>query len=140
MPRLLEFARHHPYLILAAAAVILLLIADEVWRRLHGQRELSPAESVRLINQGAAVVDVRAPGDFSGGHVIGARNIPAAELDGRTPELDKYKQQPLLVYCQNGQTSRGSAGLLSKRGFEQVHTLKGGLAAWKQEQFPLERG
>lgn len=140
MQRLLEFSRHHPYLILAAAAIIVFLIGDELQRRLRRYREIGPAESVLLINKGAAVLDVRPPAEFAAGHIIGARNIPVAELDARTAELEKFRAQPLIVCCQNGQTSGSAAQSLAKRGFTQVATLKGGLNAWRQENFPLERG
>ena len=140
MPRLLEFAVHHPYLIAAALLIILLFVADELLRRLRKFRELAPAESVLLINKGAVILDTRPPKEFSAGHVIGARNIPASELDVRVAELDKFKQQPVIVYCGNGQTSQKAAGILIKHGFQGVHTLKGGITAWQHEHFPLERG
>lgn len=140
MPRLLEFAGHHPYLIAAAVLILLLFVADEVLRRLRKFRELVPAQSVLLINKGAAVVDIRSPKDYSEGHVIGARNIPAAELDARVSELDRYKQQPIIVYCDSGNSSQKAAATLAKHGFASVHSLKGGIRSWRNEQFPLERG
>ncbi len=140
MLRVLEFVGHHPYLIAAALLIILLFIGDEVLRRLRKYRELAPAESVFLINKGAAVLDIRPSKDFDDGHVIGARNIPAAELDSRVTELDKFKEQPLIIYCDTGPTSQRAAGILIKHGFKAVHTLKGGIRAWQNEHFPLERG
>jgi rhodanese-related sulfurtransferase len=140
MPRLLEFAGHHPYLIAAAVIILLLFVGDELLRRLRKYREVAAAESVLLMNKGAAVVDIRAPKEFSAGHVIGAHNIPAAELDGRLSELDKYKQQPVIVVCESGNTSQKAANMLVKHGFQAVHTLKGGIRGWQNEHFPLERG
>lgn len=140
MPRLLEFSGHHPYLIAAAAFIILLFIGDELLRRLRKYREVTPAEAVLLINKGAAVVDIRPSKEFGDGHVIGARNMPVAELGGRVAELDKYKEQPVIVCCDAGQTSPAAAGILIKHGFKAVHTIKGGIKAWQSEHFPLERG
>lgn len=140
MSRVLEFSGHHPYLIAAAVLIILLFIGDEILRRLRKYRELAPAESVLLINKGAAVLDIRPPKDYSEGHVIGARNIPTAELDARVAELDKFRQQPVIIYCDSGPTSQKAAAILIKHGFQAVHTLKGGIRAWQTEHFPLERG
>ena len=140
MPRLLEFIRHHPYLIAAAVVIILLFIGDELLRRLRKYRELRPVEGVLLINKGAAVLDIRPTKDFGTGHVIGARNIPLPELESRLTELDKFKEQPLIVYCDTGQTSHRAANLLIKRGFKAVNTLKGGIKAWQIEHLPLEHG
>jgi rhodanese-related sulfurtransferase len=140
MPRLLEFIRHHPYLIAAAVIILLLFIGDELWRRLRKYRELPPVAGVLLINKGAAVLDIRPSKEFGAGHVIGARNIPFAELQSRMTELDKFREQPLIVYCDAGQTSHKAANLLTKNGFKAVHTLKGGIKAWQIEHLPLERG
>ncbi|MGA9853160.1 MAG: rhodanese-like domain-containing protein [Gammaproteobacteria bacterium] len=140
MQRLLEFAGHHPYLIAAAVIIILLFAGDELLRRMRKYREVTAAEGVLLINRGAAVVDIRPSKDFDAGHVIGARNIPAVELDARVAELDKFKEQPLIVCCDVGQASQKAAGTLIKHGFKVVHTIKGGIKAWQNEHFPLERG
>ncbi|HET7650952.1 MAG TPA: rhodanese-like domain-containing protein [Gammaproteobacteria bacterium] len=139
MARLLEFAHHHPYLIGAAVLIVILFIADSVARSLRKFRDASPAQAVLLINKGAAVIDIRAAQEFGAGHIIGARNIPAAELDGRLPELEKFREQPVVICCQSGQTSQSRAALLTKAGFQQVYNLKGGIRAWQSENFPLER-
>ncbi|MDE2235714.1 MAG: rhodanese-like domain-containing protein [Gammaproteobacteria bacterium] len=140
MPRLLEFSGHHPFLIAAAVLIILLFLADESLRRLRKYREVAPAQGVLLINKGAAVVDIRTPKEYSEGHVIGARNIPAADLAARISELDKHRGQPVLVYCDSGNSSQKAASTLAKHGFESVHSLKGGIRSWRNEQFPVERG
>ena len=139
MSRLLEFIHHHPYLIGAAMLIVVLFVVDTLSRGLRKFRESSPAEAVLLINKGAAVIDVRAAKDFSTGHIIGARNIPVAEFDGRVAELEKFREQPVLIYCQSGQSSQRPAAALAKAGFQQVHNLKGGVNAWQAENFPLER-
>ncbi|MGA9855426.1 MAG: rhodanese-like domain-containing protein [Gammaproteobacteria bacterium] len=140
MPRLLEFAGHHPYLIAAAVLILVLFVGDEMLRRLRKYREVTAAQSVLLINKGATIVDIRAPKEFSEGHVIGARNIPTVELAGRVSELDKFKEQPVIVYCDSGHSSQKAAGILVKKGFKSVYTLKGGIRTWQNEHFPLERG
>lgn len=140
MPRIVEFIHHHPFLIAAAVIVILLIIGDEVLRRMRQYRQVAPTEGVLLINQGAAVLDIRAPGDFDKGHLIGAHNIPAAELDGRVAELEKFRDQPMLLCCDAGQTSQKAANVLIKHGFKAVNIIKGGIRAWQNENLPLERG
>lgn len=139
MSRLLEFGHHHPYLIGAAILIVVLFVVDTLSRGLRKFRENSPAEAVLLINKGATVIDVRAAKDFSAGHIIGARNIPVAEFDSRVAELEKFREQPVLIYCQSGQSSQRPAAALAKAGFQQVHNLKGGINAWQSENFPLER-
>ena len=139
MQRLLEFSQNHPIMIGLLGLVLLALIVDEALRRLRKYRELAAAEAVLLINKGAPVLDLRAPAEFSAGHIINARNLPLAELDGRIAELEKFKGQPLLLCCKDGNDAGGAAARLAKRGFGPLHALKGGIAAWQREQFPLER-
>ncbi|HEY3858584.1 MAG TPA: rhodanese-like domain-containing protein [Gammaproteobacteria bacterium] len=139
MQRFVEFAQHHPILMGLLALVILALIVDEALRRMRKYREVTAAEAVLLINKGAPVLDLRAPGEFSAGHIINAKNLPLAELDGRVAELEKFKGQPLVLCCKDGTDAGGGATRLAKLGFAPVNVLKGGIAAWQREQFPLER-
>lgn len=139
MQRLLEFSRNHYILVGLAVLVLLALAVDEALRRMRKYREVGPAEGVLLINKGAAVLDLRSQAEYSAGHIIHARNIPFAELEDRATDLDKLRGQPLLVYCKTGDTAGQAAAKLAKQGFEGVAVLKGGLGAWQQEQFPLER-
>ena len=140
MQRFLEFFQHHPILMGLAGLVILALAVDEVLRRLRKYQEVAAAEAVLLINKGAAVLDLRAPGEFSSGHIINARNMPLAELDGRVRELEKFKGQPLILCCKDGSDAGSAAARLAKLGFGQLKALKGGISSWQREQFPLERG
>lgn len=138
MQRLLEFSQHHYYLVGLAALLLVALAVDEALRRLRKYKELGPAQSVLLINKGAAVLDLRAQAEFSAGHIMNARNIPLAELDGRAGELEKFRGQPLLIYCKSGSDAGTAAARLAKKGFAPT-VLKGGIAAWQQEHFPLEK-
>ena len=140
MQRLLEFTLHHYVLVGLALLALVALAVDELLRRLRKYREVSPAEGVLLINKGATVLDLRSQAEFSAGHIINARNLPLAELEARAAELDKLRDQSLLVYCKSGSDADAAAAKLAKRGFQALAVLKGGLAAWQQEQFPLERG
>ena len=140
MQRLLEFSRNHFALVGLALLLILALAVDEALRRMRKYREVGPAEGVLLINKGAAVLDLRSQAEFSAGHIIHARNIPLAEIEDRAADLEKLRGQTLLVYCKSGEAANTAATKLAKRGFAGVAVLKGGLGAWQQEQFPLERG
>ncbi len=75
----------------------------------------------------AQLVDVRSPGEFAGGALPGARNIPVHELDRRLAELSKDRE--LVVYCASGGRSASAASLLARAGFTKVHDL-GGIGRW----------
>ena len=140
MSRLLEFTQHHPFLVGLLALAVLALVVDEVLRRMRSYQEVGAAQAVLLINKGAPVLDLRASDEFSTGHIINARNVPLADLDGRVAELEPLKDQPLLLCCKDGNQSSNAAARLTKLGFGPLSMLKGGIEAWQREQFPLERG
>ncbi len=77
----------------------------------------------------AAVVDVREPEEFTGGHVPGALNLPQADLATRLDELPR--DRPVFVICQGGFRSLRAAQFLVQRGFLDVASVKGGTEAWR---------
>ena len=85
-------------------------------------------------------MDVRDGKDYEAGHIIEARNIPAAEIASRAESLKKFKEKPVIVYCDGGFTSAGAARALRAAGFNKVVTLSGGLQSWRQENLPLVKG
>lgn len=136
MTQILEFIGNHPFLFIAAAALLALLIGGEIRARTRGFREVSSNDAVRLINGGARVIDVRNPDAFRKGHLIGAKNIPLEELPAKVEGLARDKEQSLLLYCDTGFSSAKAAGQLRRQGFADVHSLKGGIGAWQRDNLP----
>jgi rhodanese-related sulfurtransferase len=70
----------------------------------------------QLVAKGAAIVDVRTPAEYAGGHVKGSVNIP---LDQLTQQLHKLrKDQPVITCCKSGMRSGSAAEILRDHGFE----------------------
>ena len=91
---------------------------------------------MRLINQGATVVDVREAARFDGGHIVDAVNIPPDELAAKA-ETRLKKKRPVLLVCDTGARSGRLVGTLRKAGFDNAWSLDGGLAAWQRDNLPL---
>lgn len=140
MNRFFEYTTNHPFLIAAAAILAVLAIVIEMRHRSRGASAIGTADAVRLANTGALVVDVRDSKDYEAGHIIEARHIPAAEIASRAESLKKFKEKPVIVYCDAGFTSAGAARQLRASGFNKVVTLSGGLNSWRQENLPLVKG
>lgn len=140
MNRFFEYTTHHPFLVAAAAILAVLAIVIEMRQRARGSSSVGIADAVRLANSGALLVDVRDSKDYEAGHIIEARHIPAAEIASRAESLKKFKEKPVLVYCDGGFTSAGAARALRASGFNKVVTLSGGLHSWRQENLPLVKG
>ena len=139
--QLIEFITNHPMLVLALVAILVLLIGGEFRQRLSGVSEVGPVEATRMLNHDNAVmIDMREDKDYREGHIINAIHAPASKLDNYTGKLEKYRDQPLIVYCRSGQRSNAVCSKLRKQGFESVYNLKGGVLAWQKAELPLNRG
>jgi rhodanese-related sulfurtransferase len=138
MDQLFEFAMNHPLLVGGFAAVLALLVWTEVMRRLRGVRELSPAQAVPWINDpNAVIVDVSPVAEFNRGHIVNARNVQPSRLASPDADIKKLRDKKVLVVCKSGQTAGASAQSLRKLGVAEVAVLKGGMAQWRSDQFPV---
>ena len=101
---------------------------------------LSANDAVLLINrEKAVVVDVCEPTEFAAGHIVGSKNIPVADLSAKLATAVKNKSLPLILVCQSGARSGRAMAAAKTLGYAQVHSLGGGLAAWKSAGLPLEK-
>ena len=138
--QLVEFISNHPLLVMALVAILVMLIGGELRQRLSGVSEVGPVEATRMLNHDNAVmIDMREDKEYREGHIVNAIHLPASKQDNYTGKLEKYRQQPLIVYCRSGQRSTTVCRKLRKQGFEAVYNLKGGVLAWQKAELPLER-
>lgn len=135
MEQVLEFAGNHPVLIGAAFAMLALIVFTELRRT--GGNQLSVAQTVKIMNDGGQLLDLRPNAAFHAGHILGAKNIPADELGAKAGSLNKT--EPLILCCDTGVTSQRSLAALEKQGFEKLFNLRGGIRAWQQENLPLTK-
>lgn len=137
MGQLAEFVGNHPYLGLAVVASLGAVVFYELRLKSQAIGQLSVADAVRLINRGATIVDVRKPEEYGAGHIVNARNIPLSEIEADAKIVKKPKDKVLVTVCESGGTSRRAAALLKHAGFENVFSLKGGIASWRADSLPL---
>jgi len=140
MTRFVEYTTNHPFLVAAAAILAVLAIVIELRHRARGSSVIPPSDAVRLVNAGALVLDVRDAKAFESGHIIDARSIAASDVPARADSLKKFKEKPVVVYCDNGFSSAAAAKALKAQGFTKVVTLRGGLPSWLQENLPVVKG
>jgi rhodanese-related sulfurtransferase len=101
---------------------------------------LDPQAMVQLMNrEKALVIDVCEPDEFARGHVIGAKNLPLAQIDEKLPQWVKNKSTPVIMVCQVGARSSRAAAAARKLGYENAHSLSGGLRAWVAASMPTEK-
>jgi len=136
----IDFAFKYWYLFAALLVIIGLLIGTEVMRAMRGIAAVNPTRATQLINHDDAILlDVRETSSYKAGHIPEARHIPSKELKNRVKELLKFKDKPIIVYCQTGVQSSPAGNILKKEGFSAVHTLSGGINAWQNANLPLSK-
>lgn len=83
------------------------------------------------------LVDVRTPGEFAGGHVPGAKNIPLDQVHARLAEFGAPGDEVHLI-CQSGARSAHAGELLAAKGLRALN-VAGGTGTWRSYGYPLER-
>ena len=135
----MDFVRNN-LLLFAVAFVSGAMLLWPLVRRSAGGPWVTPVQATHLINrEDALVVDVRDPGEYGAGHILGAKNVPLARIDEGSPELAKRKDRPLVVYDDRGERASKAVGALKKQGFSRVVNLSGGIGAWQQAGLPVEK-
>ena len=137
MDNLLEYVTRHPLLVGGTAALAIAVLVYELSRMRNAGQAVGPQDAVRLLNQGALLLDVRSKAEFDSGHVIDARHVPQDEIASSAESLKKYREKVVIACCESGMRSSAAARVLKAQGFTQVVNLRGGLAAWRSENLPL---
>ena len=140
MDNILEFTGKHTLLVLALIISFFVVVFSELRRKASGLVNIEAAEAVKLINNDAAVIDIRSIDAFAKGHIVSARNIPSDELDAKVNTLEAMKAKPIIAVCDSGVTSTKAVSVLRAAGFESVYGLKGGMAGWSQAGLPVVTG
>src|ERR1700730_16061946 len=139
MQRLFDVICHHPYLASGAVLAAAVVAFYEIRERIQAFAALSSMQAVRLMNQGALVIDLRGKESYDAGHIGDARNLPAAELESQADALKKWRDKNVITYCDSGVSGASGARTLMKLGFTKVFNLQGGLNAWVKDNLPLAK-
>lgn len=101
-------------------------------------REISVAETVKRIEAGANLIDVREDNEWEAEHAKNAahlgRGIIERDIIGKFPD----KSVELILYCGGGYRSALAADNLQKMGYTNVFSMAGGWTAWKEANAPIE--
>ena len=87
------------------------------------------------------IVDVRHPMalELDPETIPGSLNFRMEEIEHRHHEIPRDRDIILYCSCPNEVSSARTAFLLKKKGVLRVRPLEGGLDAWRERKFPIER-
>jgi rhodanese-related sulfurtransferase len=74
------------------------------------------------------LVDLRSPDQYAASHLMGAINIPDAQLSSWLDRLPK--ESLIILYDQDGSLSDKAAQMMNSKGFPAAKSLAGGLKGW----------
>lgn len=102
---------------------------------------LTPAALAELDRTGRpTVVDTRGAMAYRVGHVPGAINLRDDQLDEMLAQGVPFpRSRPVVFVCPVGETSLRFAAVAHRAGYE-AFSLAGGIVAWRDAGYPLERG
>lgn len=102
-------------------------------------KEISVAETLKKIQSGTTLIDVREDNEFAAAHAEGAvhigRGVIERDIIGKFPD----KNQELILYCGGGYRSALAADNLRKMGYTNIFSMKGGWTAWQEAGAPTEK-
>jgi len=139
MDRLIEYFTHHPYLVGAAAIALAVVITYESRLQTSAFASISSQDLIRLMNQGALVLDIRKPDEFAQGHVNGAKHLASDKILSAGDSFKRFKDKPVIVYCDSGSLAAAAVRQLNEQGFTKAFTLRGGFAGWRAENLPIAK-
>lgn len=124
---------------LAAVMVLMVMGAANSCRSEGTFESISPKQAVTEFSEKKAIiVDVREDDEWQEQHIPGAIHIPLGQLKSRLSELESYKNSEIITQCRSGGRSAQAVEQLKTAGFNNVHSLEGGIKAWEKEGLPLK--
>jgi rhodanese-related sulfurtransferase len=139
MEQLIQYVSSHPYLVGAAVLAIIVLVTFETRQKATATSAISSQDLIRLMSQGALVLDIRKPDDFAVAHVNGAKHLPSDQILTAGDNFKKFKEKPVVVYDESGSLSAAAVRQLQAQGFTKAFTLRGGFSGWRAENLPVAK-
>ena len=139
MERLIEYVTLHPLMAASAVLAVVVLVVYESRVRASGFAAISSQDLIRLMNQGALVLDIRKAEDFALGHVNGAKQLPSDQILTAGDNFKRFKEKPVVVYDESGSLAAAAVRQRNQQGFTKAFSLRGGIAGWRAEQLPVTK-
>jgi rhodanese-related sulfurtransferase len=116
-----------------------LTLVEEVKRRIT---ECTVADVKARLDRGEPFhfLDVREDHEFGKDHAKGARHLGRGILERDIETLIPDRDAPIVLYCGGGFRSALAADSLQRMGYRNVISMDGGIRAWREAGYPIERG
>ena len=101
--------------------------------------EIDPSQVNELLQEGVTIIDVREAEELSSGLLPGAKHVPRSYLETRIERIVPDRSAHVILYCASGNRSAyGARTLRDDLGYEQVESMTGGIALWKDRGYEVD--
>lgn len=88
-------------------------------------------------NPDVVLIDVREQYEYDEGHIPGVTLIPLGTIPNRLDEIPTDKE--VVFVCRSGNRSNQATQFLQQQGFDNVHNMLGGMNAWQEAGYDVDR-
>ena len=115
-----------------------LKLVDEARKRV---KECTVAQAKARLDRepGLHFLDVREDHEFAKDHAQGARHVGKGIIERDIETLIADRQAAVILYCGGGYRSALAADALQQMGYTNVVSMDGGIKAWRDAGYPMER-
>ena len=96
--------------------------------------DLSPNDALRLVDEGALLLDVREDHEWQAGHAPQATHLPMSRIGAEVAQLPADRL--IVCVCHVGARSAAVAEALTNAGYSAAN-LAGGMDAWAAQGLPV---
>ena len=114
-------------------------LVEEARRRI---RECTVGDVKMKLDRGERFhfIDVREDNEFAVDHAKGALHLGRGILERDIETVIPDKRAEIVLYCGGGYRSALAAHNLKKMGYANVASMDGGIRAWREAGYPIEKG
>lgn len=101
--------------------------------------KMSIKEILKKLNekQDCQIIDVREQHEYEKAHIKGAKHMPLSEFDQKYTTIDKNK--PIYIHCGVGGRATKAAEFLLAIGYKGLFVIDGGMKAWLEAGYPVDK-
>jgi len=101
-------------------------------------RNINVKQAAEKRENGAFILDVREPSEWTQVHIPESVLIPLSQLQNRLDEIPADRE--IIVVCGSGRRSLRALDIIRKKGFPKSSSMYGGIQLWQEVGYPVEKG
>lgn len=119
-------------LIVSLCFVILFSVARDMFEQSATIPSVNAEQLEELLEQGAALIDIRTEWEFRSGHIAGAQHIPIEQIFLEPDLIASHIEGGAVLYCHTGVRVDRLVDLLESKGFDTANLLhlEGDMRGW----------